>query len=243
MPLKFQIDVEGIAAQFKEYMLTVQEELKKSVENLATLTRTRIAEEASKDLHTTQKTYMDALSDPEEISPGVWVISLDEKALYIEEGIEPGKDMKPDLLKGRKSRVIPFRYDKVPSQNSSFTNGLIAEIRQNLKKQGVPFKKIEYNANGSPRVGKLHEFNLGGPVPGKGNTQALTRLSIYQKEKDGKVSREILTFRTVTDGAASAGKWIHPGLDAKKFMDKAMDLAMRDWEEQILPELMQKWGG
>jgi hypothetical protein len=242
MPLKFQIDAEGIAAQFKEFTLSVTEDIKKAVENLATLTRTRVVEEVSRELHTSQKDYMNALSDAEEIAPGVWVISLDEKALWIEEGIEPNKDMKPDLLKGRKYRVIPFRYDRSPNQNTPFTQGLISEIRQKLRKEKVPFKKIEYDANGSPRTGKLHEFNLGGPRPGKGNTPALTRLSIYQNEKAGKIKRDILTFRTVSSGPASAGKWIHPGLTPKKFMDKAMDMAVRDWEEKILPEILEKWG-
>jgi hypothetical protein len=241
MPLKFQIDAEAIAAQFKDYMLSIKEDIQKSVENLATLTRTRIVEEVDKTLHTSQKEYMEALGDAEEVAPGVWVISLDEKALWIEEGIEAGKDMKPDLLKGKKYRVIPFKYDKGPSQNSSFTQGLISEIRQKLRKEKIPFKKIEYDSNGSPRTGKLHEFNLGGPRPGKGNTPALTRLSIYQNEKAGKIKRDILTFRTVSAGPASAGKWIHPGLTAQRFMDKAMDMATKDWEEKILPEILEKY--
>ena len=81
MPLKLQIDVDAIAAQFKDFMHSIKEDVQKSVSNLATLTRTRIVEEASKALHTSLKTYMDALSDAEEVVPGVWVISLDEKAL------------------------------------------------------------------------------------------------------------------------------------------------------------------
>lgn len=241
MPLKFQIDVEGIASQFKDYIESLKEDMKGAVENLTTLTRTRIVEQSNKELHTSLKTYREALSEPEQISPGVWVITLDEKALFIEEGIEAGKDMKPELLKGKKSVVIPFKYDKGPSQNTPLTQGLISQIRQTLKKENLSIKKIEYDANGSPRTGKLHEYNLGGPRPGKGNTQALTRLSIYQSENAGKVRRDVLTFRTVSAGPASAGKWIHPGLTAKKFMDKAMDMAMQDWEEKILPEILEKY--
>jgi hypothetical protein len=265
MALKFQIDTDSLVAQFKDFAFTVTEDLKKSMSNLATLTRTRIVEAAGRELHTTKKTYMDALSDAEEVTPGVWVISLDEKALFIEEGTDPKKlDMKPDLLKGRKHRVIPYHYDKGPKQNSNFTNAMVMEIRQTLKqdrkpslimKKGAlqttnrtPFKQIEYNPNGSPRIGKLHEYNIQSPIPGKGNTPALTRLSIYQKEvknaQTGKVSisRDILTFRTVTDGEASEGKWVRKSpLKARKFMDHAMDLATADWEQQILPELIEKW--
>jgi hypothetical protein len=245
VPLKFQIDAEAIAAQFKEFMLSVKEDLQKSMSELAFITRTRILEEAQSELQTTRKTYEESLSEVTEVSPGVWVIALDEKAMYIEEGIEAGHDMKPDLLKGKKYRVIPFRYDKGPSQNTPSTQALISQIRQTLKKNKLTISKLEYEMKDgvkSPRMGKLHEYNLGGPRPGKGNTPALTRLSIYQSEKNGKVKRDVLTFRTVSAGPASAGKWIHPGLTAKKYMDKALDKATADWEEQILPAIMEKWG-
>ena len=156
--------------------------------------------------------------------------------------------MKPDLLKGKKKVVIPFKYDKGPSQNSPLTQGLISQIRQTLKKDKISITKIERDGHGSPRLGKLHEYNLGGPRPGKGNTPALTRLSIYQtpmysdiKTKKMYVKRSVLTFRTVSSGPASAGKWIHPGFEAKNFMDKAMDLATQDWEQQILPEILERY--
>lgn len=246
MPLKLQIDAEAIADQLRSFTTEMKNEMKKAVGNLATLTRTRIAEAAQEELDTSRHIYMEALSDPEEEAPGVWVISLDQKGMWIEEGIQPNKDMKPDLLKGAKYKVIPFRYDKPQSQNSNYTQGLITEIKQQLRKQGVPYKKIEYNKDGSPKVGKLHEFNFGNPggkmgAPGKGNTPALAGLTIYQREQGGKIKRDILTFRTVSSTPASSGKWIHPGFEAKKFMDRAMIQAIDDWENQILPELMQKW--
>jgi hypothetical protein len=254
MPLKFQINADEIAAQFKEFADMVKADMRKAMDNLATLTRERIVEVAQNGenekregaLNTSLKTYMDALSDAEEISPGVWVISLDEKALWIEEGMEK-HDMKPDLLKGRKSRIIPFRYDRAKTQNTPFTQGLIAQIRQALKRDKLSIKKIEYDKHGSPRIGKLHEYNLGGPRPGKGNTPALTRLNVYQTPlysdiatKKMHVKREVLTFRTVKK-EGQEGKWIHPGLKAKKYMDKAMDQAVQDWEQKILPEIVEKW--
>lgn len=241
MGLKFQIDTDSIAAQFKEFSAEVKADMKKAIDNLVTLTRTRIVEQAQKELHSSRDTYLANLSNAEEISPGVWVISLDQPALWIEEGIEKNKDMKPDLLKGKPYRIIPFRYDKPKSQNTVFTQNLISQIKQELRKVKIPYKKIEYNENGSPRLGKLHEINIKSSIPGKGNTPALHGLSIYQHEKAGKVKREILTFRTVTSGPSSTGKWIYPGLDAKKFMDKALAMAIVDFEQSILPEIMKKW--
>jgi hypothetical protein len=210
-------------------------------------------EMAQGELKTSRKLYTDNLGF-EEIAPGVWIVSLDEKALWIEEGIEPNTDMKPGLLKdaktganGNKYKVVPFKYDKPGSQNTPYTNNVIGVIKQNLKKQGVPFKKIEYNKDGSPKTGKLHEFNFGNPGgrmggPGKGNTPVMNGLSIYQSvTKSGNVRRDILTFRTVSSGPASAEKFIHPGFQGKKYMDAAADWAMKEWESKILPEVMKKW--
>lgn len=243
MALKFEINTEEILSQCKEFKKEVKKNLEESLRNLVTLTRARIVESAQSLSSATNRTYIEALQDEEEVAPNVWVIALDQKALWIEEGIEPNHDMKPDLLKGRRVRAIPFRYDRPESRNTPFTQGLISEIKQKLKKEKLSISKIEKNADGSPRVGKLHEFNFGGGRPGKGNTPALERLTIYQhqNEKTGKIRRDVLTFRSVSSGPASDGKWIHPGYPAKNFMDKAMEQAVKDWEENILPEILNKW--
>lgn len=254
MSLKFNIDAAAIAAQFKEFAVEVEQDLKKAVANLAAITHAKVVEEANTELHTSRQDYMDALGF-EEIVDGVWVISVDESAMWIEEGIEANKDMKPDLLAknakvskaGHKYKVIPFDYGKGPTQNSPSTQMVVNAIKSNLKKEGVPFKKIEKNADGSPKVGKLHEFNFGNPGgrmggPGKGNTPVMNGLSIYQTmTKTGNVRRDILTFRTVSSGPGSQGKWHHPGLEPKKFLDKALEWALQEWEQKILPEALKKW--
>lgn len=243
MGLKFEINAEEILAQFKEFKEEVKKNMEDALKNLATLTHARIVEQTQELSSATNKIYADALSGPEDVATNVWVISLDEKALWIEEGIENNKDMKPELLKGKKHRAIPFRYDRPESQNTQFTQGLISEIKQKLKREKLSISKIERNDDKSPKTGKLHEFNLGGAIPGRGNTPALQGLNIYQHQSkaSGKVRRDVLTFRTVSSGPASDGKWIHPGYDAKKFMDKAMEKAVRDWEDNILPEILNKW--
>jgi hypothetical protein len=248
MSLKINIDVAAIAAQFKEFALELEQDLRKGVANLAAITHAKVVENAQQELHSSRQTFMDNLGF-EEISPGIWVISIDQGAMWIEEGIEANKDMKPDLLKNAKTsskgvqyKVIPFDEGKAPSQMTPYAQGVVARIKQNLKKQDVPFKKIEFNSDGSPRVGKLHEFDFGGEKPGKGNTPVMKGVSIYQSvTKTGNVRRDILTFRTVSNGPESAGKWVHPGYDAKKYLDKAADWAMNEWEQSILPEVLSKW--
>lgn len=254
MGLKFNIDGDAIANQFKDFKLEVEQDLNKAVANLAAITDAKVKEMASQELHTSRKDFMDSLGF-EEVSPGVWVVSVDESGLWIEEGIEANKDMKPGLLKenfkiskdGNRYKSIPFDHGSAPSTQSPATAQVVSYLKQQLKKENVPFKKIERNDNGSPKVGKLHEFNFGNPKgtmggPGKGNTPQLNGLSIYQTvTKSGNVRRDILTFRTVSSGPGSEGKWHHSGVEPKKFLDRAMDFAMKTWEEQILPEIMEKW--
>ena len=55
------------------------------------------------------------------------------------------------------------------------------------------------------------------------------------------MKRDILTFRTVSSGPASAGKWHHPGMDGKKYLDWALEQATKEWENEILPKIMDKW--
>lgn len=249
MALKILIDTASIAQQMKNMALEVKKDLDKGVANLAAITHAKVAEMANSELHSTRKTLTDNLGF-EEVAQGVWVVSIDEKAFFIEEGIENNKDMKPDLLKkgaqiskeGHKYKSIPFDYGKAPSQLTGYAQSVVTRIRENLKKEKVPFKKIEKDAQGNPKLGKLHSFNWGGEIPGKGNTPVMQRVSIYQTmTKTGNVRRDIMTFRTVTDGPAGEGKWIHPGLQAKKFLDRASEWATREWEDKILPEILEKY--
>lgn len=253
--LKLKIDVDQILKDVTDFKLEAEQDIQKAIANLATITHAKVVEEANNELHTSRQEFMDSLSF-EEVSPGIWVISVDENGLWIEEGIEPNKDMKPGLLKenaktsksGTKYKVIPFDYGKAPSQMSASTQQAVTYLKQQLKKENVPFKKIEKSADGkSPKVGKLHEFDFGNPGgkmggPGKGNTPMFNGISIYQTvTKTGNVRRDIMTFRTVSSGPASADKWFHPGLEPKKFLDKALEWAIQEWENKILPEVLKKW--
>jgi len=261
--LKLSANVDAITSQFQEFAKDIEDEMNKSMKNLATLAHAQIKLEASRGedkLKTTLSMYLEALSEPQETAPGLYVITLDEKALFIEEGMT-AHDMKPDLLQGRKYRVIPFKYNTKPTDTAPDTQLLISAIQNKLKSEKIPYSKIEYNPDGSPKLGKLHDLkwgvnlrdqskdgrmsgNIGAKVPGKGNTPRLQGLSIYQKlDQTGNVRRDILTFRTVSAGPAGDGKWMHPGLAAKKYMDKAMEEATRMWEEKILPGILEKWNG
>lgn len=255
MSLKFHIDAAKIASQFKEFATEIEQDLKKSIANLAAITHAKVQEMASQELKSSRKEFLDSLGF-EEIADGIWVVSIDESGLWREEGIEPNFDMKPGLLsknakiskKGNKYKIIPFDYGKAPSQTAPSAQVIVNAIRQNLKRENVPFKKIERNPDGSPKTGKLHTFNFGNPNgrlggPGRGTTPAMKGVSIYQTiTKSGNVRRDILTFRTVSSGPGSEGKWIHPGSEAKKFLDRALEFSINEFENKILPEILEKWG-
>lgn len=252
MSLKINIDVAEIAKQFKELALEVEQDLSKAVGDLAAMTHAKVAEMASQELKSTLKKLQDNLGF-EEISPGIWVVSIDEGALFIEEGIEANKDMKPDLLAGAtktsksgyKYRSIPFDHGKSPSQMTPYAQSLVSRIKQTLRAEKIPFKKIEKNGDGSPRVGKLHAFNIDSEKPTKNASHpALKGVTIYQSvTPTGNVRRDILTFRTVSESPAQANKWIHPGMAPKHFLDRASEWAIKEWETNVLPQVLEKWKG
>ena len=252
MGLKFDINAEDILAQFKEMRDEVKKDLEASLEKMVFDMHVTIVQSAAQLPSEVAQKYLEALNEPENIAEHVWVISLDEKGLWIEEAMDPKLDMKPGLLNGKKYRVIPFKYAGNKAQGTPLAQGLISEIKQKL---GDDFlTKIEKNKgrvitgpNGSSKKLSVHDLSGEGRhmswVKRKPDeTHPLKRLTVYQsKDKSGRSRRDVLVFRTVTDGPKSAGKWLHPGLN-KQFMDKAMEKAEREWEERTLPEILAKWG-
>ncbi len=94
---------------------------------------------------------------------------------------------------------------------------------------------------------RLHTFDFSKGRVSQAGAAAVTptsRESIYIEHlpKTGNVRRDIMTFRTVSNGPASEGKWIHPGTKRHKFLDRAEIWAMEEWETKILPEILDKYG-
>lgn len=245
--LNFKIDSKDFEHVFDKFRKDLQRELNESVQHLASMTFEKTLELAGAKLHSTFHIYKDALSSRKE-GNSIYIVSLDQKALWIEEGIPSDFDMKPGLLKkgktakdGKKYRIVPFSHNTRPSQQTQKAKDLTSQIKKILRAENIPFAKIEKNADGSPKMGLLHKIDIkSAPPTAKASHGALEGLRIYQtKSETGNVSRGIFTFRTVKEGV---DKFIHPGLDAQKFMDQSFDWAMKTWDSEILPELMKKWG-
>lgn len=245
--LRFFIDAEAIAAEFKELKEQVQQAIEKGVKQVASMTYAKTQELANSKLNSTRKMYLDNL-DFEEVAPGVWVVSLDEPAMWIEEGRKSG-DMTEDLLRknyktakdGSRYRAIPFHYSKGPSQTPISAQMFVNQIKSELKTRGIPFKKIERDENGSPRMGRIHLIKgIESLRPSaRASHGALSGLAIYQqKSKTGNVRRDILTFRMVSS-KHKGNKWIHPGYEAQKFMDEALEWASNVFDKEILPSILE----
>ena len=138
-------------------------------------------------------------------------------------------------------KSIPFGHDKSESQVPSALRSLEQTLKTELKKRKIPFKKIEKNADGSPKLGKLHELNIDSDQKGPTGIPYLQGVNIYQSqsEETGEVSRSIMTFRTVSDKHKALGRWFHPGLDPKHFFEMAFAWSQQVWENEILPEILK----
>lgn len=247
--LKFFINAEEIAAEFQHFKVEVEEALTESVKALAASTHAKAIEIANKELHSRRQTYLDNLNF-EEVTPGLWVVSLDEPAMWIEEGRKSGS-MVEDLLRhgaktakdGSRYKSIPFDHGKSPANLTPFGRQMVTKIKSSLKSFNVPFKKIEYNKDGSPRLGKLHTLDIPSPKPtSRASTPALFGVSVYQSQgANGKVRRDILTFRTVSS-KHEGSKWIHPGLEGEKILDQALAWAEKTFESEILPQIYERFG-
>jgi len=246
--LKFDINVDDLIGEFGSLKKNIEKDLIKGSQDLAAMTHAKVLELATNNLNSLSKQYTDAVtfSNPEE---NLWVVTLNEKAMWIEEGRKSGS-MIPDLLKrgyktskeGHKYRAIPFEHSKPPSQQSSKAADLTKLIKGELKTREINYKKIEMDKNGSPRTGLLHRFDVNNPRMSESQKKNLKGVAVYQtKQKDGTVRRDVMTFRMVSDNPKASGKWMHPGRSADKFMDKAFDWAMKTWEREMLPAILKKY--
>ena len=236
-------------------------DVKRSVASLSKDAHSHIVEKAQNKLHSFREEYLKSLSAPHQVDDMMWMITLDDKAEWIETGRDQPFDMKPGLLNsvgpgkkpaketkdGHKYRIVPMNQGKSPSQFSSGNGGyeknMVNLVKHELKKRGIPYKKLEIDPRtGSPRVGKLHSLNLDDYIPGKGNTPQLHGVSIYQtKQKDGSVKRSITTFRTVTDKPEQKDKWIHPSVEGKNFFEETRIWVEQEWQSKLLPALLEKY--
>ena len=245
--LKFEVDIESLSRELNNFKEDVMKDVQEGVSGLSRMTFEKTKELANDELGSLSELYIEQL-EWNEVDPTLWVVTLKEPALWIEEGRKSG--FMEELLRGKSAKqgkngkyaVIPFEHNKNPSKQSSKSRELAGQIRDELKKENVNWKKIETDESGSPRVGRLHTFNFDIPrLKEKHKTSPGQGVAVYQiKDETGKVQKHIMTFRVISEKHREEGLWNHPGRPGDKLLDKAFDWAMDTWEKEILPKIYEK---
>lgn len=247
---KLEIDASAIAKEFGNIKEKVEKTINLAVGGLAASTHAKAMQLATEQLTVTSSIYKDALSF-NKISSNIWVVSLDlKKAGWIEEQRKSG--FMDELLKGKSARtsksgkkyaIVPFKHNKNPTEQMPVAQSLANDIKDFLKSKKIPWKKLEFNEDGSPKMGLIHRFDILNEKPSeKAKFPALKGLSIYQRKgDDGKVKKEIMTFRVITEDHKAEGLWHHPGRKGVKIIDQCWTWASQSWDSEILPSILEKF--
>lgn len=162
---------------------------------------------------------------------------------------------------GSRYVVVPFEHKKGPTQSTAAEQDLTNTIKSEMRKRKIPYGKIEKNGDGSAKTGLLHSFDImkapvksaNGPGMGRGPIGAVKQgptgipflqgVRVYQSKQKGKngkehVSRSIMTFRVASSKHKGQGRWVHPGLQAKKFLDEAAQWALKEFEAKIKNQVL-----
>lgn len=244
MDLKFTINIDDLTNKVETFKEQFKADLLLGIKKLVGQINAHIKDEASKKLHSSYKLFLENY-DMHETGANIWEFRIEKPALWIEEGLKPGFDMKEKILNGKRYRIIPFDWGKPPTQQPNKMKEIRSELSALLKQNKVSIDplRIEKNSDGTPKIGKLHSFDFGGKLMGKGKTPVLQGVSIYQSrdQKTGNVRRDILTFRTMVADPGQSGMWKHPGYEGKKFLNEAQEWAESYWEKEMLPEILSRW--
>ncbi len=197
--VKFTIDIEDIATKLDKTREVIEEKVVPALERLSISTHAFIVNKANQELDgfkrdfflgngkhgdkTTERSSNHAGVDQSakhvrwtQVTKGIWVVEIDEKAAWIEEGRPPTSMATEDwLLKPGKAkrakdgslyRSIPFKQleggKPAPNTKPAYQSLVKAAMRQ----QNIHQTRIEKNQDGSPKLGIIHRLNVTGPEGG-----------------------------------------------------------------------------
>lgn len=165
---------------------------------------------------------------------------------------------------GSKYLVVPFDHKKGPTQQTQAQKSLTDTLKYEMAKRKIPYGKIETDSSGKPKLGLLHKFDVlktplkthDAPGQGKGpigqvrqgptGIPFLQGVRVYQQKIKDKASgkesvkRNIMTFRVASSKHKGTGRWVHPGLEARKFFEEAEQWALEQWTLKIVPDIMKR---
>lgn len=216
--LLINLDISALVQLRDQLEPSIRNAMRIHGQRLTAATHAHILELAKQKLHSRRKAFEEGLTIFE-AEKGVWVINLDKKARWIDDGMDE-HEMIDDLLKSKKaktgkdgSRYMSIPFDHSPGKGKTSTTpaqqDLASTIKAELKKRGIPFGKLETGPTGAPKLGTLHKFDImkeplkavQGPGQGKGpigqvrqgptGIPFLQGITISQKKvKDKKTGKE-----------------------------------------------------
>jgi hypothetical protein len=245
---KITVNVDEIAQQLNKKKEEILSQTKKAVKGLAIASHAHVLELAGDKLKSLQSKYKDAV-DFEQVDDNLFVVSLSKEAMWIEKG--HGAWSMYDKLssspkaktskEGHKYLTIPFEHSKKPSEQSAKAREITDQVKSFLKKEKIPYKKIEYNPDGSPKMGLIHKFDIKSAKPSeKAKFPTLQGVAIYQrKDKEtGKIKKDIMTFRVVSEKNKGDGRWEYQPREGVNIFEETYKWAINTWNQQILPALI-----
>lgn len=270
MYLGVNIHIDDSALEtFDKLDKVIEAECKELGRQLSAMVYSKVVDYAGQRLNSRYAMYLQGLKQPVEVD-GVFVVELDAKLMWIEDGMEP-HDMLDKLLASPKAKtskdgskyvVVPFKHDveKVSTGESIVTNAhndLISTIRKTMEQKNIPWSDIETNKSGKPKLGRIHTFNImnsplkthQGPEQGhgaigqprQGNTGIpfLQGVNVYQKQRKGKVTKDIVTFRIASESQRGQ-KWMHPGLAGVHILNDVYQWAEQEIRDKIAPQVSER---
>lgn len=172
--LNLVLDISEIEDLPEQLQKRIGQQANQAVQGLAAMTHAHVIEQAQQRLKSRREMFLKGLRFHQE-TKNIWVITVDQSARWIEDGMPP-HSMLDDLLKSKKAKrakdgstylVVPFKHGGAPTRSTPAQNTMSQTIKQELQKRNIPFKKIERNPDGSAKTGLLHKLDIDRPQQNK----------------------------------------------------------------------------
>lgn len=261
--IHLNLDISPIAELAQELEAQAKAAMQEGLQALAAQTHAHIVEEVQQKLHSSREMYLEHLHiEQEEEGVWVIKLDKEamfiEEGMEQHEMIDDllKSDKAKTAADGSKYMVVPFKHNTGPSSQTPAAKSLTDAIKKDMKKQGAPWGALEKDKDGNVKTGMVRSFDImkhpikdkEGPGMGHGPIGAVRQgntgipflqgVRVYQKEVKGangktSVQKSVMTFRVASSKQKGSGKWVHPGLEAKKFLDEAADWAQKEFESKI----------
>jgi len=236
------------------------------VRGLASAARTNWVQMAQAKLNTSSRDYVQGISQPEEIRPGVMEITLLGRVPnMIEQGWPGPRDLRMTVIPNARTKhtskeghtyvFVPFRHGSPSSSGKNVGRRMPKEIYQvakhltarishrgkgTLQQGGRLFEGMTHV--GSKQVSQAARELLQVKVQPWHSTSLYTGMVREQKTYQKATQSSYTTWRTIStnpDAQTDQRKWQHPGIPARHFVKEVQD-GLATSLQKILPLLAKR---